>query len=505
MAHVAFPHPSYSRHVLQPAYADAQAYLFAPMLAAHEAHAIMLAECGIITPTNAAALTRAVSVIRADGAAAYAYRPGIEDLFFRVEDRVIELAGADDGGNLQLARSRNDLGHALARMALRSRLIEIMQRLLALRSTVTAQARRHLETLMPGYTHTQPAQPVTFAHYLAGVLTFLGHDQSVLAKAYDSVNMSPLGAAALTGTGFSIDRRRVAELLGFDGVVLSTQHAIGGGEYLTDVAFAVQALAVDLSRLTHDLLMRATQEANALRVDDSFIQISSIMPQKRNPVVLEHLRARLSRTLGYAQAVVLQCHNIPYGDTQDIEDEILPPLFNALATVEECLELYDAFFAALHLNTAHLRQQAGEGFITATELADTLVRVTGLPFRLAHKVVATMVQEAAQAGIAGSQLTVDHLQAAARQVVGHELPFDEQQFARAVDPVHFVAVRTGPGGVAPTATAAVLDVLDGELETHRHEVSSLRARQDAAAALLSAAVEQVEQRAHTVDGAGSSG
>ncbi len=123
------------------------------------------------------------------------------------------------------------------------------------------------------------------------------------------------------------------------------------------------------------------------------------------------LRARLSRALGYAQTVVLQCHSIPYGDTQDIEDEILPPLFNSLATVQECLELYDAFFAALHLNTAHLRRQAGEGFTTATELADTLVRETGLPFRLAHKVVATMVQTAVQAGLAGSQLTLDHLQA----------------------------------------------------------------------------------------------
>lgn len=497
MVQAGFPHPIYSRHVLQPAYADAQAYLFAPMLAAHEAHAVMLAECGIITPANAAALTRAIAAIRTDGVAAYAYEPGIEDLFFRIEGRVIELAGADDGGNLQLARSRNDLGHALARMALRSRLLAVIQQLLALRGTVVVQARRHVETLMPGYTHTQPAQPVTFAHYLAGVLTFLGHDQAMFAAAYHSVNRSPLGAAALTGTGFPIDRRRVAELLGFDGVVLSTQHAIGGGEYLTDTAFAVQALAVDLSRMTHDLLVRATQEAGALRVDDSFVQISSIMPQKRNPVVLEHLRARLSRALGYAQAVVLQCHNIPYGDTQDIEDEILPPLFNSLAAVEECLELYDAFFAALHLNTAHLRRQANEGFMTATELADTLVRATGLPFRLAHKVVATMVQTAVQAGLAGSELTLEHLQAAARQVQGHELPFDDQQFGRAVDPAHFVAVRTGPGGVAPTATAAVLDVLDGELENDRQEVSLIRARQDAAAALLSAAVEQVQQRAHS--------
>ena len=370
-----FPHPIYSQHVLQPAYTDAQALLFEPMLAAHEAHAVMLAECGIITPANAAAIVKAVASIRADGVIAYAYQPGIEDLFFRIEGRIIALAGADDGGNLQLARSRNDLGHALARMALRTRVQEVADRLLELRRAVMTQARRHLDTLMPGYTHTQPAQPVTFAHYLAGVLTYLAHDQAKFAAAYAIVNQSPLGAAALTGTGFPIDRRRVAELLGFDGIVLSTQHAIGAGDYLTDVAFAVQSLAVDLSRTTHDLLMRATQEANALRIDDSFIQISSIMPQKRNPVVLEHLRARLSRALGYAQTVVTQCHSIPYGDTQDIEDEILPPLFHALDAIEECLELYTAVFATLELNEAHLRRQAGEGFTTATELADMLVKM----------------------------------------------------------------------------------------------------------------------------------
>jgi len=470
-----FPHPIYSQHVLQPAYADAQTYLFEPMLAAHEAHAVMLAECGIITQANAAALVRAVAAIRSEGVAAYTYHPGIEDLFFRIEGRIIELAGADDGGNLQLARSRNDLGHALARMALRTRVLAVQEALLRLRTAVMTQAQQHLTTLMPGYTHTQPAQPVTFAHYLAGVLTFLAHDQAKFAAAYATINRSPLGAAALTGTGFPIDRRRVAALLGFDDIVLSTQHAIGGGEYLTDVAFAVQALAIDLSRMTHDLLVRATQEANALRIDDSFIQISSIMPQKRNPVVLEHLRARLSRALGYAQTVVMQCHNIPYGDTQDIEDEILPPIFSALDAIEECLQLYTAVFETLSLNVEHLRRQAGEGFTTATELADTLVRATGLPFRLAHKVVANMVQTAVQAGIPSSQLACDQLQTAARQVLGHELPIDAAQFQQALEPAHFIAVRTGEGGVAPSATTAVLDVLQAGWDADAQQLASQRA------------------------------
>ena len=451
-----FPHPLYSQTVLQPAYDDAQRYLFDPMLAAHDAHATMLAECDIITRDNAAAIIEAVAEIREAGVEAMAYQPGIEDLFFRVEGQIIERIGPELGGNLQLARSRNDLGQALTRMALRPQLLALHEQLLHLRDAVHGQAASHLDTLMPGYTHTQPAQPVTFAHYLAGVLTVLAADQQRFARAYANVNQSPLGAAALTGTGFPIDRQHVADLLGFDGLVASTQHAIGAGDHLTDVAFAVQSLAIGLSRITHDLLVRATRETNALHIDDSFIQISSIMPQKRNPVVLEHLRARLSRALGYAATVVTQCHNIPYGDTQDIEDEILPPLFLALSTLHDCLALYTAFFETLRLNEEHLRERAAAEFTTATELADALVREAGLPFRTAHKVVATMVQQAVREEVDSDQLSVGRLQDAAQEVTGGEVGFDAVQFTRALDAQHFVEARNGVGGVAPEGTEAVL-------------------------------------------------
>ena len=488
---IPFPHPDYSRTVLIPAYEDSELYLFDPMLAAHEAHALMLAECAIISHANAAALLRAVATIRSQGVQSLGYQAGIEDLFFRVEGRIIELAGPDFGGNLQLARSRNDLGHALARMALRLLLLGLYADLLALRQTVLEQARTHLDTIMPGYTHTQPAQPITFAHYLAGLLTALGKDQDRVRRAYDNMNESPLGATALTGTGFPIDRERVASLLGFDTVIASTQHCIGASDHLTDAAAAIQSLAVQLSRVTHDLLVRATQEAGAIRIDDSFIQISSIMPQKRNPVVLEHLRARLSRTLGYAQTVVLQCHSIPYGDTQDIEDEIIPPLANAIAAARECTSLYTSVFATLALNREHLRVQAGLGFTTATELADSLVREAALPFRQAHRVVATMVRQAVADGIGSDRLTLGRLQSAAAQVLGRELAFDEAQFRRALDAQHFIEVRSGPGGVAPSSTAALLDDCATVVQQDGAWLDACHARLAAAAASRRLAAERL--------------
>lgn len=451
-----FPHPSYDRHVLMPSYVEAQAYLFEPMLAAHEAHARMLGECGVLTPTNVTAILDAVAQIRGEGGAALAYQPGVEDLFFRVEKRIIELAGPDDGGNLQLARSRNDLGQALFRMAIRAQILDLSRDLLALRRTVHQLAGEHIDTLMPGYTHTQPAQPTTFAHYLAGVLSFLAADQQRLHRAYANVNRSPLGAAAFTGTGFPVDRQRVADLLGFDEVIPSTHHSIGAGDHLTDLAFAIQSLAIGLSRMTRDLLFLATQEANGLRIHDSFIQISSIMPQKRNPVVLEHLRARLSRAMGAAQTVALQCHNIPYGDTQDIEDEIMPPLLLAVTTLRECLDLYTAVFDTLELNREHLARRAGEGFTTATELADVLVRDVGLAFRTAHGIVARMVRQAVADGVPSSRLTLDRLQQAAQEVIGGPVALSEAAFAQALDPQHFVDARHGLGGAAASATAALL-------------------------------------------------
>ncbi len=492
---IPFPHPVYSEFVLQHAYRDAREHLFDHMLDAHDAHAVMLCECDIITPENAAAIFGAVQTIREEGADALAYEPGVEDLFFRIESLIIEMVGPDYGGNLQLARSRNDLGHALERMAFRQEIISLYEELLSLRRAVLTQARTHLSTLMPGYTHTQPAQPVTFAHYLVGIASFLAKDQGRLASAYANMNESPLGAAAFTGTGFPIDRMRVAELLGFDAIVTSTHHSIGAGDNFTDLAFAIQSLCIGLSRVTHDLLNRATAESNALYVHDSFVQISSIMPQKRNPVVLEHLRARLSRAIGYAQTVVMQCHSIPYGDTQDIEDEIIPPLQNAIEAASECVQLYTAFFETVKLNEEHLRRQSGAGFTTATELADTLVRDVGLPFRLAHKVVTTLVQTAVRAGISSDELTIDMLQTAANEVLDHELDFTAEQMAQALDPEHFVRVRTVIGGVAPDATADLLDVLERDLLTYDLPWATDAATRLSSAASRRAAAMQTIQEA----------
>jgi len=395
-----FPHPLYDKYVLQPFFEDAKTYYFHPMLAANRAHVVMLRRCGIISKGNAKALIEALQQVESLGVDALTRRGAVEDLFFAMENKLIESAGAAYGGNLQLARSRNDLGYALTRLALRPLLLEAMDDLLCLRQCLLDFASEHLQTIMPGYTHTQPAQPTTMAHYIAGALAGLQRDSARLRFAYETNNQSPLGAAALTGSAFPIDRHLSARLLGFDDIQLSTYDSIGASDNLTDVAGALSTLGVNLSRVTRDMLFWATQESGAIRIHDSFIQISSIMPQKRNPVALEHLRARISRMLALAHGIVLQCHNIPYGDTQDIEDEIFPLLFGSLETAKEILQLYAALIDTLEVHVDHLRERAISGFTTVTELADTLVRECGLPFRQAHNVVSALVNYATEEKLA---------------------------------------------------------------------------------------------------------
>ena len=195
-----FPHPLYEKYVLRPFFEDAEIYYYQPMLAANRAHVVMLYKCDIITSENARALLSALAQVEEDGLEKLSYQSGVEDLFFAMERRLIALTSVAHGGNLQLARSRNDLGYALTRLAIRPRLLQLMTHLQKLRGILLDIAQKHTETLMPGYTHTQPAQPTTMAHYLAGVLGFLERDMKRLQFAYHTNNQSPLGAAALTGT-----------------------------------------------------------------------------------------------------------------------------------------------------------------------------------------------------------------------------------------------------------------------------------------------------------------
>jgi len=422
----------------------------------------------------------ALRQIAAEGAGAFDYAPAVEDLFFAVEGRLIVLAGPEAGGNVQIARSRNDLDAAMCRLLLRERLLGAIGQALDLRARLLAFAREHVETLMPGITHTQPAQPTTLAHYLAGVLGPLTRDTARLRAAYARVNESPLGAAAFTTTGFPIDRELLAQLLGFQGVVENGYDAVGGSDCMIEPVTTLTILASGLSRFVHDLLIWARAEVGILRIGDEFVQISSIMPQKRNPVVLEHVRARIGYVYGDAATVATLLHGSAFGDTADINDQIYVPLARAFDALGSVLELLTAVFATAQVDRALLASRAGTGFTTSTELADTLVRDHGLPFRSAHGIAAATVRAAIAQGLEAAQVTPTLVDEAAQVVIGRPIGLAAESLHAALDPWTFVRRRNLPGGPAPEAMARSLATLGSALASDRAWLAAEQSRLAAA-------------------------
>jgi argininosuccinate lyase len=306
------------------------------------------------------------------------------------------------------------------------------------------------------------------------VSSFLERDVARLQTAFERVNLCPLGAVAFTTTGFPIDRTYVAELLGFDAPVESSYDAVGGADYQVEVAGVIQTAAASLSRFVTDLLFWATQEVGALHIADEFVQISSVMPQKRNPVVLEHVRTQLGYLYADAQAVFTLHHNTPLGDVNDIEDPIYRPLFRLLDYAVGIYELVGAVLSSATWNVERLALRAADGFTTATELADTLVREARLPFRMAHRVVGQVVKVAQQSGQHPRDITSVHLDVAAQMILGRALGLSDEAIHQALDPRHFIAIRDIPGGPAPHAVATVLERQSAQLaldETwHRAQV-----------------------------------
>ncbi len=479
---IPFPHPAYARHVLTPNFEQTKTYLVPAMLAATRAHVVMLVRQSILDRATGKSLLQGLERLETEGVRNVIYDGKYEDLFFYLEHRLGELTSDDAVGNMQIARSRNDLDGTMCRWVVRERALSLLQAINTLRVRILALAREHVDTLMPGYTHTQPAQPTTLAHYLGAVAAFLERDAARLVSAYARVNLCPLGAVAFTTTGYPIDRALVANLLGFDAPVENSYDAVGGADYQTEIAGVVQTATASLSRFVTDLLFWATQEANVLRIGDEFVQISSIMPQKRNPVVLEHARTQLGYLYSDAQAVFTLHHNVPLGDVNDVEDPVYRPLFRLLDCAIGVYELLQAVLGSAIWNIVYLETRATEGFTAATELADTLVRETHLPFRLAHRVVGQLARDAHAQNLAPRDIRSAHLDAAAQKTLGRRLELSDDVVRQSLDARHFVVTRTIPGGPAPGALGAVIarqtEQLERDILWQRDRITNLEKAQN---------------------------
>jgi argininosuccinate lyase len=447
----AFPAAIYAETVLTQNFEDAKRHFLSSLLDIHRAHTRMLARQEIISPEDERMLIAALDGLDRPSISKAVYDGSHEDLFFYIESLLEQSAGADIAGKMHTGRSRNDIAITLYRMTARRELLKLAGAVAGLRCVLLDLAGRNLETVMPAHTHTQPAQPTTLAHYLLGASEFLARDADRIRHAFGHVNLSPLGAAALTTTGFPIDREETARLLGFEGLASNSYAAIAAVDYLTEASAAVAVAMVNLGKLIQDLLLWATREFAFLRLSDAFVQSSSIMPQKRNPVALEHARILASRALGEAQAVLTCAHNTPFGDINDSEDDLQPLVFTMFTDAVRALKLLSGAMRGVEIDRAELARRAGKDFLTVTELADTLVRREGMSFREAHALVAETVRAC---GSDDDPSTI----AAALLMLRPSLRLARKEIEQALDPGHFVRIRNRNivGGPAPERTAEAL-------------------------------------------------
>jgi argininosuccinate lyase len=463
--------PEYITYVLNENFEDAKRLFLLPLMAIHYAHLVMLSDTRIIGPFDGRRLREALDGISTDEIRQTSYDGTYEDLFFYVERLLEQACGEEVAGRLHTARSRNDIDMTMYRMRQREFILALYEGTLALRDGLLDLAEKHRETVMAVHTHTQPAQPTTVAHYLLAVIEQLERDAGRLAAAYATTNRNPLGACAITGTGFPIDRQLTSDLLGFDGPSGNTYGSIATVDYLLESVSATVVALTGLGRFVQDLLLWGMQEFGYVRFGDGFVQASSIMPQKRNPVAIEHARAIGSKALGQAQAIVTAVHNTPFGDIVDTEDDLQPLVSSMFRDAVRAFRLVAAAIQTAEFDAVRLEARAGEGGTTSTELADTLAREHDVPFKTAHTIAVKALKSQAE----NPQAELESVLAAVCfQTLGRPLPYTKEDLRRILSPRYFVDVRRTLGGPAPEETARALVASQGLMDRDHAWLTSRR-------------------------------
>ncbi|WP_436373897.1 argininosuccinate lyase [Cytobacillus sp. BC1816] len=476
----AFPGKTYAEELLMPVFNDQRDYLFHVMFDIHRAHVIMLAEKGIIPEEEAKTMLEGINKVAMSDTRSLSYQPQFEDLFFMMEAKIGEEIGDELAGKIHIARSRNDMGIAMYRLVLREHLLQLLGSAYQLSEALLEQAEEHKETYMTGYTHTQPAQPTTLGHYLLAVYDVLQRDIKRLWAAYKTVNKSSLGAAALTTTGFPICRDRTRDLLGFEGIIENSYDSIAGADYLLETSSALMTCMVNTGRWIQDFLQHVTREFGTFQVADPYVQVSSIMPQKRNPVSIEHSRSIASSAYGEAYAAMNMVHNTPFGDIVDTEDDLQPHLYRAFTNANRVLKLMYAVIATLKVNKDHAKEMAKKSCITITELADTLARDYSIPFRKAHSIASYISKQT----VKDQKELCDWKVEAVNEIIRGYVPVSltEEEWKKIISPEYFVQIRSLQGGPNPDEVLRMIkdrnEILTGDLLSYEGTVRGLKEKRE---------------------------
>ncbi|MCH7936994.1 MAG: argininosuccinate lyase [Proteobacteria bacterium] len=383
--------------------------LYAQDIAGSRAHCAMLVAQGIVSRDDGAAIQDGLDAIEAEiEGGGFTFDAGLEDIHMNVEARLTALIG-EAAGRLHTARSRNDQIATDIRLWLRDEIDRLDEQLTALQAALIDQAERHAGSVMPGFTHLQAAQPVTFGHHMMAYVEMFGRDRGRLKDCRKRLNECPLGAAALAGTSFPIDRAMTAHALGFDRPTANSMDSVADRDFIVEFLGAASLGAIHLSRLAEEMVIWGSAQFNFVRMPDSFSTGSSIMPQKRNPDAAELVRAKAGGVIGALGALLVVMKGLPLAYGKDLQEDKVP-VFETARTLSLSLAAMAGMVSGMEFDTGRMKADAGGGFSTATDLADWLVREKDMPFRDAHRVTGRLVGLAEEKGLSLDGLSLDDMQ-----------------------------------------------------------------------------------------------
>ncbi len=418
--------------------------LYAQDIAGSIAHATMLAEQGIISAQDAEAIVAGLTDVRDEiENGTFPFRAELEDIHMNIEARLAELIG-EPAGRLHTARSRNDQVALDLRLYVRDAIDTVEAALLALQRALLARAEEHADTLMPGFTHMQTAQPVTLGHHLLAYVEMAGRDRGRFADARVRLNESPLGAAALAGTSFPTNRARTAELLGFDKPMANSLDAVGSRDFALEFLSAAAICGTHLSRLAEEFVLWSGP-LGFVRFTDAFSTGSSIMPQKRNPDAAELVRGKTGRLNGNLVQLLTVLKGLPLAYNKDLQED-KEPVFDTVAAIMLCIRATTGMVADFEAYPAAMKAAAGSAYATATDLADWLVRALNMPFRQAHHATARIVKLATDKGVELEALPLVDMQTVEPRI--------NKDVFSVLSPAQSAASRTSFGGTAPANVRA---------------------------------------------------
>lgn len=414
----------------------------------NQAHVIMLDEEKIINHEQALRLINALNEIKKE-LLELNKTPIVEDIHVLIEEKVIKKLGYELAGNLNIAKSRNDQVSTAIRMELREDLIELMFSILGLQKSMLDLAKKHLSTLMIGYTHLQPAQPTTFAHYLISNIDSLMRDLERFYQLYNRVNQCPMGACALATTSFKINRNRVAELLGFDKPIENSLDAITSRDFVLETLSNLAIMAINICRLVEDLILWSSYEFKLIEIPEEFSSTSSIMPQKKNPDMLEAIRARMSSLIGKFVSATIVLKGLPSSYNLDFQ-EITPILWNSIGITLESIRMLSMLLPNLRINQEKIIDEIDKSFLVATELANLLTRKYKIPFRKSHKIVGILAKELFEKNLEASKISSSLLEEIINKELKISLKIDYEDIKSALDPKKFIDSHNALGGPSPS-------------------------------------------------------